>query len=151
MLARDLRFGIVGGEIHFRKRAGLGIPSADQIVAVFEREFLALASTANYGQLRLERRTGRGRGRGLALGCGFRFDLAGWRFRLRYFGGGSFIARSFWARCFRCGRGSRVGAFGGGRGGWSCFGSRGGTAACGREPRAAFVGGVSAAHVFVTP
>src|ERR1017187_6260443 len=46
MLARDLGFGIVGVEIHFRKRSRLGIPSADQVVAVFERKFLALASAA---------------------------------------------------------------------------------------------------------
>src|SRR5208337_2800217 len=62
MLARDLRFGIVGVEIHFRKRSRLGIPSADQVVAVFERKFLALATAANHRQLRLERRACGSRG-----------------------------------------------------------------------------------------
>ncbi len=40
MLARDLGFGIVGVQVDLGKRAGVRIPSPNQIVARFELEFL---------------------------------------------------------------------------------------------------------------
>src|SRR5208337_4123562 len=106
MLARDLRLGIVGVEIHFGKRSRLRIPPANQIVAVFERKFLALAAATNHGQLRLERRSGSHcRCCGRALGRRLRLDLTGRRFRLGHLSRGRFGARSRRSvcRCRRCG------------------------------------------------
>ncbi len=152
MLARDLGFGIVGVEIHFRKRSRLGIPSADQVVAVFERKFLALASAANHRQLGLERRARGSRrwSRRRALGRGLRLDLTGGRFQLWHFGARS-LGRS---------RRRRVGVatFSGGccgscfrsRGGRSCSRSRsGGAGRAGGELRAASVAVIESVHVFV--
>src|SRR5208282_2128619 len=146
MLARDLGFGIVGVEIHFRKRSGLGIPSADQVVAVFERKFLALASAANDRQLRLERRAcgSRGWSRRRALGRGLRLDLTGRRFRLGHFGSRRFAVRLRLSR----GRGVRVATFSLGCGG-TCFRSRSGGAGGGGELRAASVAVIKSVHVFV--
>src|SRR5208282_2750449 len=123
MLARDLGFGIVGVEIDFGKRSGLGIPSADQVVAVLERKFLALASTANDRQLRLERRAcgSRGWSRRRALGRGLRLDLTGRRFRLGHFGSRRFAVRLRLSRRRR--RRVRVATFSRGCGG-TCFRSR---------------------------
>src|SRR5208282_4518171 len=157
MLARDLGLGIVGVEIHFRKRSGLRIPSAYQVVAVFERELLALASAANDRQLRLERRACRGRSWRRTRGGSLRFDLTGRRFRPGHFGRRRFGRRRFGARSLRRRRSRRrvrVGAF---SSGWGrrCFrsragsgGGRRGTAGSG-ELRAASVAVIKSVHIFV--
>src|SRR5581483_8948030 len=72
MLARNLGLGVVLVEVDLGKRAGLGIPSPDQVIAVLQRKLVSLASAADNLQLGAK---GGGRGRRLGL----RLNLAGGR------------------------------------------------------------------------